>query len=363
MTDQENLLLPEAVAVAESADCDILLLNGPLLFPVDQEVAQLCKGRQGRRNLLFMLVTTGGDADAAYRLATTLQNHYETITCYVTGYCKSAGTLVAIGAHSLVMSDCGELGPVDVQLYKEDEIGERRSGLTVLSALKTLHEQAFDAFEHFMLSIKFRSGGSITARTATEVTANLTGRLMEPIYGHIDAMHIGEAGRSLRIAHEYGELLDSRTNNLRKGTLDRLTNDYPVHTFVIDQRQAERLFHNVRERSAEEVLLASKLGEWAVFPRSAPSDKLLAFLNSENHASRQEDQEREDQGEVLCPGGESLEDPGAHSGAIEGHTSGRPREGSTQDPAGVPKADSSNGRPVPVGIQPTVADSVVGVHT
>lgn len=263
--------------------------------------------------MLFMLVTTGGDADAAYRLATTLQNHYETITCYVTGYCKSAGTLVAIGAHSLVMSDCGELGPVDVQLYKEDEI--------------------------------------------------LTGRLMEPIYGHIDAMHIGEAGRSLRIAHEYGELLDSRTNNLRKGTLDRLTNDYPVHTFVIDQRQAERLFHNVRERSAEEVLLASKLGEWAVFPRSAPSDKLLAFLNSENHASRQEDQEREDQGEVLCPGGESLEDPGAHSGAIEGHTSGRPREGSTQDPAGVPKADSSNGRPVPVGIQPTVADSVVGVHT
>lgn len=310
MTDQENLLLPEAVAVAESADCDVLLLNGPLLFPVDQEVAQLCKGRQGRRNLLFMLVTTGGDADAAYRLATTLQNHYETITCYVTGYCKSAGTLVAIGAHSLVMSDCGELGPVDVQLYKEDEI--------------------------------------------------LTGRLMEPIYGHIDAMHIGEAGRSLRIAHEYGELLDSRTNNLRKGTLDRLTNDYPVHTFVIDRRQAERLFHNVREPSAEEALLASKLGEWAVFPRSAPSDKLLAFLNSENHASRQEDQEREDQGEVLCPGGESLEDPGAHSGAIEGHTSGRPREGSTQDPAGVPKADSSNGRPVPVGIQPTVADSVVG---
>ena len=268
MTNHDSLPLPEATAVAESTDCDILLLNGPVLSPVDHEVMRLCKDRRRRPNLLFLLVTTGGDADAAYRLATTLQHHYERITCYVTGYCKSAGTLVAIGAHSLVMSDSGELGPVDVQLYKEDEIAERRSGLTVLSALKTLHGQAFEAFEHFMLSTKFRSGGSITTRTATEVAANLTGRLMEPIYGHIDAMHVGEAGRSLQIAHKYGELLDSKANNLKQGTLNRLTNDYPVHTFVIDRRQAEELFKNVREPSADEAALAAKLGRSAVFPIS-----------------------------------------------------------------------------------------------
>lgn len=349
MPDQENLL-QEAAAVAESTDCDVLLLNGPLLSPVEHEVAQLCKDRQRRRNLLFLLVTTGGDADTAYRLATTLQHHYARISCYVTGYCKSAGTLVAIGAHSLVMSDCGELGPVDVQLYKEDEIAERRSGLTVLSALKTLHKQSFDAFEHFMLSIKFRSGGSITTRTATEVAANLTGRLMEPIYGHIDAMHIGEAGRSLRIAHQYGELLDSRANNLKQGTLDRLTNDYPVHTFVIDRHQAEGLFNKVREPSESEAALAATLGQLAVLPINKPSHKLLAFLNSENHASREEDQEREDQGEVLGSGGKPSEDPGAHSGTTEGHASRRSRSRGAQDPARVPEADSGNDRPVLGGV-------------
>lgn len=359
MTNPESLPLREATAIAETTDCDVLLLNGPVLPPVDHEVAQLCKARQRRRNLLFLLVTTGGDADAAYRLATTLQHHYAKITCCVTGYCKSAGTLVAIGAHSLVMSDCGELGPVDVQLYKEDEIAERRSGLTVLSALKTLHEQSFNAFEHFMLSIKFRSGGSITTRTATEVAANLTGRLMEPIYGHIDAMHVGEAGRSLRIAHKYGELLDSKARNLRRGTLDRLTNDYPVHTFVIDRHQAEELFNNVREPSADETALAAKLGRWAVFPIHQSSHKLLAFLNSDNHAQQEEDQEREDQAAVLDLGGKSSEDPGAHSGAAEGHASRRSRRRGTEDTARVAETDSGNGRPV-VDNPPTTTESAMG---
>ena len=38
--------------------------------------------------------------------------------------CKSAGTLLLIGATSLIISDRGELGPLDVQLSKPDEIFE-----------------------------------------------------------------------------------------------------------------------------------------------------------------------------------------------------------------------------------------------
>lgn len=280
MTDRSERHLSEAEALASALNSDVLLLNSPIYLTINYDVSRLCKNRSRRPNLLLILVTNGGDADAAYRLAVLFQNQYDKVWCLVTGICKSAGTLVAIGAHELVVSDQGELGPLDVQLYKEDEIGETRSGLTVLSALDTLHRQAFKAFEYFMLSIKFRSGGSITTRTATQLAATLTGKLMEPIYGHIDAMHVGEAGRSLSIAKKYGELLNLKSDNLKTATLDKLTNDYPVHSFVIDRQQAKDLFKRVRSPLEEERILAEKLGTVATFPANR-ANKLIGFLNSE----------------------------------------------------------------------------------
>jgi len=41
---------------------------------------------------------------------------------YVFGYCKSAGTLVAVAADQIVMSEFGQFGPLDVQLSDKNEI-------------------------------------------------------------------------------------------------------------------------------------------------------------------------------------------------------------------------------------------------
>ena len=328
MTDRSDHHLSEAETLADSLNSDLLLLNSPIYPTINYYVGGMCKNRNRRPNLLLILVTNGGDADAAYRLAVLLQNQYDNVRCFVTGICKSAGTLVAIGAHELVVSDQGELGPLDVQLYKEDEIGETRSGLTVLSALDTLHQQASKAFEYFMLSIKFRRGGYITTRTAMQLAATLTGKLMEPIYGHIDAMHVGEAGRYLSIAKKYGKLLNRKSGNLQEGTLNKLTNEYPVHSFVIDRQQAKDLFKNVRPPSEEEKTLSEKLGSLAIFPKSQ-SSKLIAFLNSEfvpPHAEVRDEARREVLDRGGCP-----EDPRADAGEAEEHASGRSPGGSAKD--------------------------------
>ena len=229
VTDSTDAAFKQAAnTVAASANCDILLLNGPILRPLDVTVAQLCAGRPRRPNVLFVLVTNGGDADPAYRIARCLQEAYDRFSFFVTGYCKSAGTLVATGANEIIVADCGELGPLDVQMSKEDELGETRSGLTVLSALSILHEQAFDAFEYFLLETKRRSVGTITTRTAIRVATDLAGKLLAPIYEHVDAMHVGEAGRSLQIAAKYGEILRVKGRNLKLKALDRLTQEYPL---------------------------------------------------------------------------------------------------------------------------------------
>ena len=241
---------------------------------------QLCGSRNRRPNLLFILVTTGGDADPSYRIARILQESYSNFFLFVSGYCKSAGTLIGLGANELIMSDCGELGPLDVQMIKEDELGATRSGLTVMSALSTLHTAAYDAFEHFFLETKRRSQGSITTRTAIQVATSMAGKLFSPIYKHVDAMHVGEAGRSLRIAQKYGELLQEKSQNFTGKTLHELTNNYPAHGFVIDRFQAQKLFQKVREPTELELKLSNSLGNAALVPYTSRKDTLLSFLNS-----------------------------------------------------------------------------------
>ena len=95
--------------VAHELDADIIIYNGPLERPADTALIDACIARRRRTNALLILVTSGGNADSAYRIARCLQRKYEKFVLYVSGYCKSAGTLVALGAHEMVISDHGEL--------------------------------------------------------------------------------------------------------------------------------------------------------------------------------------------------------------------------------------------------------------
>jgi hypothetical protein len=186
-TATEELLWKEpAEAVAERLDADILLVNSGMGRPTDQAIIDACRIRRRRPNVLLMLITTGGDADAAYRIARALQRYYDRFIAYLPGYCKSAGTLVATGAHELVFGDHGELGPLDVQMRKADELFETSSGLTVMEAMNTLENTAYRMLETCFLRIKAGSSGQITFKTATDVAVAMVTGLLEPLYRQID---------------------------------------------------------------------------------------------------------------------------------------------------------------------------------
>lgn len=66
----------------------------------------------------LMLHTGGGSVDAAEKLMEMLKHHVDTakLRIIVPDYAKSAGTLMVLGADSVVMSDMSELGPIDPQI-------------------------------------------------------------------------------------------------------------------------------------------------------------------------------------------------------------------------------------------------------
>ncbi|WP_346032687.1 SDH family Clp fold serine proteinase [Erythrobacter westpacificensis] len=286
MATKKNPIREIVEKVSAERDADIILYNGGIFRPCDETLIRECisRGQTGRRkNVVPILVTGGGDPDAAYRIARCLQRHYEKFTLYVSGACKSAGTLIAIGAHELLISDHGELGPLDIQMAKKDEFFGSQSGLTVSTALEALESRAFQAVERMFIEIESNTGGILSVQTATDLASKTVVGLYAPIAGQIDPMHVGEAARALVIADAYGTRLNQHSGNLASPTaLNQLYTSYPSHGFVIDREEARSLFKDVSEPNENELALVEALGAMGRRMNGAQAmpdpDKTVVFL-------------------------------------------------------------------------------------
>lgn len=73
----------------------------------------------------LLLHTPGGDMDAAEKIVAMIRARVSTgqFRVIVPDFAKSSGTLIAIGADKVLMSDSSELGPIDPQLVLSDGRG------------------------------------------------------------------------------------------------------------------------------------------------------------------------------------------------------------------------------------------------
>jgi len=246
--------------VSENLEADICIISGGLQSRLDDDVITCVEANKRKKNILLLLTTFGGDAAVAYRIARCFQGAYQdgAFIVFVPDVCKSAGTLLTIGAHELIMASCAQLGPLDVQVSKPDELGEWISGLTPVHSLSFLQEHAFKLFEHNFLELIARSGAQITTRTAAEIATKLTTGLFQPMYSQLDPLRLGEYHRNMMVAADYGRRLDK--GNLKSAdVLKKLTHGYPSHGFVIDRKEAISLFVNIRQPTEAELRLAKWL--------------------------------------------------------------------------------------------------------
>ncbi len=176
-------------------------------------------------NSILYLTTNGGHAQHAYQIARLLQNTSEKFYLCVTSICKSAGTLIALGASEIFMTPVSELGPLDVQLAQRDEIGKRRSGMVVRTALEGLAEETFKIFEQVMLKITVGSGQSISFDVASGIAAKVAVGVMTPVYEQINPEALGNDLRDLSIATAYGNRLASVGKNANEETVRRLASN------------------------------------------------------------------------------------------------------------------------------------------
>lgn len=242
-------------------DRDHILISHGIDRSLHQRLSLLLKAKQRFKRCTVFLTTYGGDPHAAFRIARCLRHHYASVRLAVPSYCKSAGTLIAIGANELAIGDLGELGPLDLQVTKPDDVMERGSGLDYMQALQVA---LFHAHQAFALFMEVRRGGlRLPTKQAGEFATNMAIGMVAPLYSQIDPNRIGEMQRAIQIAKEYGERLDSYSNNLKPQALEKMVADYPSHAFVIDRKEAKNLFNRVEAMTSPEIDLVDTL--WHLF--------------------------------------------------------------------------------------------------
>lgn len=224
-------------------EVDIISYTGAVSMAGYEMLCKELRQKKKANAALLVLGTPGGDPHAGFRIARALSHEYERIYALIPRYCKSAGTLILIGAHHLYLDDMSELGPLDIQVKKGDEIAGNNSGLEFMKAVDFLQAQSMTAFRSYLTDLTL--GAGLSTRVASDIAAKLAGNLLEPIAAQIDPLKLAEMQRATEIAYEYGTRLAEKSGNLRAGGLDKLVAGYPSHGFVIDRKEAKTLFVEV----------------------------------------------------------------------------------------------------------------------
>ncbi len=308
MNDQQLRAIVNEVANQHQAD--VFLYLGSIDRHGYEDISRLCREEKTRAKVLLVLSTLGGDAHAGYRIARALTHHYGGYSILVPGLCKSAGTLICLGARELIMADQAELGPLDVQVRKSDELFDMGSGLDTVQALNYLQDQAMNAFRNYMVDLTV--GGGISTRMAAEIASKLATGLFGPVYGQIDPIRVAEMQRAIEIAYAYGERLSSASKNLKADALGRLVSNYPSHSFVIDRKEAREIFAEIRQATGFEQELA--LATYSDNPGQLGGPATVLNLNNlSTEATHESSNHTEDAG-TAAPGIETNERAGGKAG-------------------------------------------------
>lgn len=336
----------------KQADTDLYAYCGP----IDRSgYAKLCRAipkKDRKSNALLVLCTRGGDPHAGYRIARALIHHYssENLHILVPGPCKSAGTLICVGAHQLIICDSGELGPLDVQLQKQDEMFQLSSGLDIIRGLTYLQDQTFQAYAQYVVAI---NDSGLSTKIASDIASRLVTGIFEPMFAQIDPSRLGEMNAALAIASDYGSRLQETSKALKTGALHKLIHKYPAHGFVIDRKEARTLFQNVARPSPFEDFMGTLVLQhmWGKGNSDEPRvENLSLWLQQRLQAEEEEGKAAEQSASIeFEDGAQQHSEPEDTDASRETKPTEEAVTGSNSSPAKEGEVDAANNSKQPNG--------------
>ena len=196
----------------------------------------------------------GGSAKSAFQIATLLRRHCGGFTAVIPRYAKSAATLFALGANSIILNTYAELGPLDAQLV-DFEREHMSSALDEVQTLERLHAFAMDAIDQTMFLLSIRTKKKVD--TILPHTLRFVSDMMRPMLEKVDVVHFTQMARILKVAEEYAvRLMQPQYTPEEAVRIARhLVERYPEHGFVIDAAEAQEMDLKITPPTVEQVAL------------------------------------------------------------------------------------------------------------
>ncbi len=121
-------------------------------------------------DLHLMLNSPGGVGEVAVRLARSAQSHCRELTVIVPDQAKSAGTLLTLGAHQIIMGPVSDLGPIDPQFVRGWELVAAKD---IIAAHDDAVEKVKDSPDTYPIYVTLL--GDVTAIMVQQARAALNG--------------------------------------------------------------------------------------------------------------------------------------------------------------------------------------------
>lgn len=206
-----------------------------------------------KTKIAVLIDSGGGYAESAYRTAMLLRRTCGGFTAIVPRYAKSAATLLALGADSIILGDDAELGPLDAQFADYDVEESTVSALDTVQAVEQLENSASDVALKMLrfLQQRTRKKYSVLMEPSLHFAAEIT----KPLFEKIDAVRYSRQSRILQEAQDYAErLLQPKFEKKQAKAIARdLVTNYPTHQFCIDREEAKRIGTVIDEDTGKSV--------------------------------------------------------------------------------------------------------------
>jgi len=182
------------------------------------------------KKISLFLYTSGGDMLAPIRIVKLIRNHCDKFEVLVPYKAHSAGTLICLGADSIIMGKLGELTPVDPTTMHP-------FNPQIPANPQKLSEVSVEDLNSYLLFAKEKAG------VKDEQMVEVYKLLVEKLH----PLSIGNAYRAYRMTKLLTERLlwlhmDKKTEGkLIKNIVKNITGDITIHAYPIDRDEAVEL--------------------------------------------------------------------------------------------------------------------------
>ena len=195
----------------------------------------------------LILYTRGGDTLAAWSIVNLIRQYCDNFEVIVPNKAQSAGTLIAIGANTIMMTKQATLGPVDPSINTplNPKIDDNQP-----NARMPVSVEAVNGFVELAKS----SVGNADSETLKDIFVQLAQKVHPLVLGEVfrSQSQIGMLAKKLLL------YADIETSNINK-IVSFLRSESGSHDYTIHRREAKKLGLNVKKPSSDFYLIIKNL--------------------------------------------------------------------------------------------------------